>query len=246
MSVSLESGVYHCFGCKRRGNFAMLYMELEGVSWKVASERCMGVFYEDWKPREEVVITLPPNLISCKLKLSPYLKSRGFEVEDLKPFDVYWRMTDHVVFFPVYDENQKLVSYASRKSVGKSAYFYPRSSPHMNYLYGEHLKLEERVFIVEGMLDAVSVYRSGYSVLATFNTNFTLTQLNRLLRFAKDGCKKYVVMYDFDASDKGDDLEFELSSMGVEVSQLKLSYGDPGDKTKEQMIEIISNFLDKF
>jgi len=147
-----------------------------------------------------------------------------------------------MVFFPIYDEKGKLVSYGSRKPIGKSEYYYPDDSPHMDYLYGECLKISDGVFIVEGMLDAIAIHRAGYSVLATFNTNYTSAQLNRLQRFVEEGrCSEYIVMYDTDASDNGDSLEFELASMGVKVGQSKLEYGDPGDKTIEQMCKIIEN-----
>jgi hypothetical protein len=241
MSIVLDTGVYHCFGCRKKGNFPKLYMRLEGVSWKEALEIC-GVFYDDSYsgPRKKVDIKFPEGLISCSKSMSPYLKYRKFTGDDLKLFDVYWRGSDYMVFFPIKDEKNKLISYVSRKAKGKD-YYFPEYSPHMDYLYGENLKLQDRVIIVEGIIDVISVYRGGGCALATFNINFTIAQQNRLKRFVDEGrCREYIVIYDKDASKRAEDLEFQLSSMGIMVSQFTLEYGDPGDKSRVEMENILS------
>lgn len=247
MSVSLETGIYHCFGCKKKGNFVSLYKFLENVNWNEAYNRCESVQRVTYnKVRTKKIFKLPEDLISSNKLLPVYLKNRGFTSQDLEVFEVFWRISDHSIFFPIYDENKNLISYVIRKPIGKSNYYYPEGSPHMDYLYGEWLKLQERVFVVEGAFDCISVSRCGYSSLSTFTTSFTIDQLNRMKRFIEEGkCKEYIIMYDADASDRGDELEFMLSSMGCRVNQLKLKYGDPGDKSQEQMLEIINEFLEK-
>lgn len=247
MSVALETGVYHCFGCKKKGNFVSLYKFLENITWNEASNRCGTIQRNNYdRVRVKKTFKLPDDLISSNNVLPVYLKNRGFTVEDLALFDVSWRISDYSIFFPIYDENKNLISYVTRRPTGKSNYYYPEDSPHMDYLYGEWLKLRDKVFIVEGAFDCISVNRCGYSSLSTFTTSFTIEQLNRMKRFIVEGrCKEYVVCYDADASDRGDELEFMLSSMGCKVNQLKLKYGDPGDKSKEQMTEVMNEFLER-
>jgi len=239
LSINLESGIWRCFGCNKRGNFTALYKYFEKVSWREAKEKCSGIYYEKSDKEKKLVnIKLPEGLISCRIKISPYLKSRGFSAEDLEPFDVFWKFSNFMVYFPIYEQNGKLISYASRKASGRD-YYYPSESPHMNYLYGENLKLKDKVFIVEGVLDAISVNRAGFSALATFTKQFSGSQLNRLKDFIKNGrCKEYVIMLDADAEEQSDLLQYQLLLMGCKTDQIKLEIGDPGEKSIEEIRDL--------
>ena len=240
LSINLESGMWRCFGCNKKGNFTSFYKFFERVSWREAKEKCQGIFYEKDIKKKIANIKFPEGLISCKAKMSPYLKSRGFSQEDLEPFNVSWKFENFMVYFPIYNQNGKLVSYVSRKASGKN-YYYPSDSPHMNYLYGENLELKDKVFIVEGVLDAISVYRTEHSVLATFTKQFSEVQLSRLKSFVEKGrCKEFVILYDAEAEDQSDLLDYQLSLIGCKTEQIKLDEGDPGEKNVEELFQILS------
>jgi len=240
LSINLENGKWRCFGCNKRGNFTKLYKFFEKVSWREAKEKCQGIYYEKDDEKKIVNITFPEGLVSCKTKMSPYLKSRGFLAEDVEPFDVYWKFEDFMVYFPVYEQSGKFVTYASRKASGKN-YYYPSDSPHMQYLYGENLKLKDKVFIVEGVLDVISVNRTGHSALATFTKQFSESQLNKLKDFVETGrCKEFVIMLDADAEDRSDLLEYELSLIGCKTNQIKLDRDDPAEMNIEELSQILS------
>jgi 5S rRNA maturation endonuclease (ribonuclease M5) len=111
----------------------------------------------------------------------------------------------------------------------------------MQYLYGENLKLKNKVFIVEGVLDVISVNRTGHSALATFTKQFSESQLNKLKDFVETGrCKEFVIMLDADAEDRSDLLEYELSLIGCKANQIKLDRDDPGEMNIEELSQILS------
>jgi hypothetical protein len=211
----------------------------------VAKERCLRFYEKKGKDRPKVEIKMPEGLIGCNTMMSGYMTNRGFTKEDFIPFDIRFRVNDYVAFFPILDSTGKFITYGQR-GTRTGAYFYPDGSPHMEYLYGEHLTLSDTVFIVEGMLDAVAVKRAGYSVLATFTQMFSDEQVKRLITFVKDKrCNNYTIMYDAGADKQAEKLEKDLVLCGVKCDVLKLEEGDPADRSATELKELFEKFFEK-
>lgn len=245
MNIILDTGVYHCFGCGKSGDFIKLYKFLEHVSWEVAKERCLRFYQKKDKDKKKFEVKMPEGLIPCKTMMSGYMLNRGFIKEDFIPFDIRFRVNDYVAFFPILDSEGKFISYGQR-GTRTGAYFYPDNSPHMEYLYGEHIKLGDTVFIVEGMLDAVAVRRAGYNVLATFTQMYSDEQVERLFKFVKEKrCHNYTIMYDAGAEEQAEKLEKDLIKCGVKCGVLTLESGDPADRDITELKDLIETFFEK-
>jgi len=235
----------NCFGCGKKGDFVKLYKFLEHVSWDTAKERCLRFYEKKGQAEKRFEVKMPEGLIGCSTMMSGYMTNRGFTKEDFIPFDIRFRVGDYVAFFPIHDVDGKFITYGQR-GIRTGAYFYPADSPHMEYLYGEHLKLSDTVFIVEGMLDAVAIRRAGYSVLATFTQMFSNEQVKRLIQFVKDGrCKNYIIMYDAGADTQAEKLEKDLVVCGVKCGVLTLESGDPADRDIAEISDLIENYFQK-
>ncbi len=172
-----ENGWFKCLGCNRAGRFDALWKKMQGVGVIVKpdySPSYRGPSLQEFSDMEELCYSANRDLIN-HASFQWYLKMRGLadriELNDLG----YWKGWYSI---PVYNEEREFVT----------AVF--RSAPHvqeatgmrywMNYrpvLYVPDWTLAKRskyLFVVYGMLDALTLVRQRFPVVtSTGGQNFT-------------------------------------------------------------------------
>lgn len=139
----------------------------------------------------------------------PYLLRRGFTEEDFKEFKLGWDSNSKRITIPFFDAFGNLLGFSGRAvlNVGDDGY---------NEIYGEepkykiynhfkakdyfypldHYKTSDTVILVEGLLDAIWMYKCGYTnVLSIISAEVSKAQLEKLKLLS---AKKIILMLDND------------------------------------------------
>lgn len=124
------------------------------------------------------------------------------------------------VAFPIQDPKGNLVNIKYRKTTSK-IFWYENKMPIKQYLYGMYQVLEagfEYCYVVEGEIDALTIWCNGLPAVATFGASITPQQVHQLRKL-----KKVIIAGDNDAIGRrfNDKLVQELLSF-VELKSLKL------------------------
>jgi DNA primase len=178
-------------------------------------------------------------------KYAVYLKSRNFDLEDIKREWNIWvggliGNYKFRIIIPVYYKHT-LVSYVARDVTGQQEPKYLNMSRGniKEYLYG-HDHCQDTVIVVEGVTD---VWRLGKgTAVATFGMNTTMAQLILLKKFKKVG-----VLFDRSksAQEEAEKMVNALDLIGIEVHNLSLPEGasDPAEMTEVQARQLVKNFF---
>ena len=135
--------------------------------------------------------------------------------------------------------NEVIVSYQARDTTNKQKLRYKACKikneviHHKHIVYGiDHVK-NRKCIITEGITD---VWRLGFGAIALFGVNWTTEQLIFLQKNIDCG----IILFDSDATIKGEKLTHELNILGLNFKQIKLKKGDPAELTKEEAKNIIN------
>lgn len=153
------------------------------------------------------------------------------------------------VMFPIINRNNRIIGFGARAfGDAKPKYLNSRETPifhkgsnvfNMNIISRESTR--ERIILVEGYMDVISLYNSGinYSV-ASLGTSLTIDQANIIKRMAKD----IYICYDSDnaginATSRAIDIFLQAS---VKPKIIELEGGlDPDDFIKKYGLEVFEN-----
>ncbi len=108
------------------------------------------------------------------------------------------------------------------------------------YLFGEHLIKNKELVITEGHFDAIKVWSAGFSAVAIMGSYPTMDQMKKIISYSE---KVYAM---FDNDDHGNDCRKRLQNtvggfIPVFWAKIKEGKKDPGDMTKTEIEESISN-----
>lgn len=180
------------------GKKAFDYLINRGLEKETIEQFCIGYSMNDWN-----VLCEHLGAKKVPLKLAEQL---GLIIKSPKAKSGYYDRFRGRIIFPIFDLNNKVAGFGGRTLFNDDAkYLNSPESPLYNksrILYGlsetrNEIRKENRVIIVEGYLDLLSLYQHGIkNVVATLGTALTSDHAKILKRF----CENMVIVYDGDNS----------------------------------------------
>lgn len=240
--VSWE-GLYMCWGCEQKGNFARLLHDIEGYSWKKAidtaatvskhvslddiqrrseeskdpqtlSKGLLGLFAVDWSDGYQQY------LFKKQSRLPPWTFpfEKGFMPRTLEYFHAGYDEDKQRVMIPVFDDDEDLRGFIGRAchpDTFPKYLIYPplRTALH---LYNETSITDDadHVILTEGPWDVWALWQKGIKIPSL--SLFTSDISDVQARRLKAYGKTYVLMFDMDKAGK---------SGAIKVAQKLLAYG---------------------
>jgi len=234
LGYNLAFGYFHCWYCGGKTVKSFLYK---------VGERNISKALRDYSARisSNNDFEIHTAAKECKLPYgvqeilphhADYLRSRGFNVEDLTRI---WKLKStgivgdykHRIFAPI-EYNSMMVSFQCR-SIGDIEPRYmacPKSNEvihHQNFIYGYDLAVNPVVVIVEGMADA---WKLGAGSVAVFGSAFTPAQVKVLGKWPV----RYII-FDTEkkAQEQAEKMAYMLEAYGGETTVIELDEApDPG------------------
>ena len=206
-AVNLDTGVWIDSGAIEKewykGNFIKLLaflMECTYEDAKLYLNQKYNLMGTDVNSLDlNINLTLKSNFIEPVLELIPvytrYLTvTRGISepVQDLFKTSAI----KDAVAFPIVDHKGNLVNIKYRKTTSK-IFWYENRMPIKQYLYGMYQVLQgsfDYCYVVEGEIDALTIWTNGLPAVATFGANITPRQLHQLKKL-----KRVIIATDNDA-----------------------------------------------
>lgn len=238
--------ICHCFGCNIGGLVTYMVAYKKGVSVDEA-DRLLGVNSEVLNLERHVEPSLkieeyPLSWLGGwkKLKSSKYLSNRGFKDRTIQAFGARWDPISKRVVFP-FIRDGKLWGAAGRATDNRepkwSFYWDTKKS---RFLYTAPKPETSKVYVVEGILDAMWLYQHGYHAAALLGAHCSDFQRLQLIK----NYDKLVLVLDNDhAGIKGTESLLRVISTDVKCIILPEFANDVCDLTKSQLSETLENEL---
>lgn len=248
--VAVDTGWYNCWVCNTSGKsigklvrkFARDHLtrcnELYPPSFTLANDEATDI--------EIPVVELPERIrLVADVSQDPdtravytYLKNRG-----MSRIDMYrWRVCVSNEFkfrrkaiFPSFDSEGKLNYYTAR-SIDETKFKYNNAKvPKSSIIFNEiDIDWNEPVILVEGVFDAVKCPDNSIPVLGS-----TLSKKSRLFTQLTSHRSTVIVAFDDDAEKKSHEVCQKLHRAGCATYQVKVTGGDLGSRTKEDVREVL-------
>ena len=196
IEVSIEKGVYHCWICDHSGTVWQLFKELglkfEDDGLKVSSAAVVT---------EPDAISLEPYFPARWERYHKFLSSRGLGKEDIERYQLMTALKGKFrdkLIFPLYEGN-KLVYIVARSTAPGGRYYninVNRAGLLPYYLGKIH---KTTIYLCEGVIDAISVNKLGYTAAVLLGTILDRVKLQKIEKF---GFKTVVICLDGDALTK--------------------------------------------
>lgn len=215
-AVNLETGVWIDSGSSddrfRKGNFIKLLSFLRRETYEETEEYLFDEYGTELidvdnvelkiniqdKEKEERIILSKELLKPFRYKHS-YLEGRGLTQKTQRAVKIGFDPETRSIVIPWLDKDENLVNWKHRSISSKWFWYAEHGDKIKNHLYGLYLvyKLDRKdeVFVVESEIDALTLWQSGYSAVATGSASLSKNQA-KLLR--KAGIKKLVIATDND------------------------------------------------
>lgn len=241
----LEAIKYTNYNIKSEdGAKAIEYLKNRGINDKIIEEFKIG-------------------LVNQKNMLYNYLKGKGYSDEDIIAVDIAKNGNNGIydtfrsrILFPIYDEYDNPLGFSGRTIINDSSKYintagtiiYKKSDVLFNYNKAKnHCRKDHKVYLVEGVLDVIALYRVGIeNAVASLGTALTNQQISLLKKLGT----KVIVAYDSDnaglnATYKAIDL---LLAANIEVEICKNDYNLDFDEVidkygNESLVKILNKHL---
>jgi hypothetical protein len=239
MGYSINGHFVNCWRCGRHG----IVETLQALTSRSPSE-CYALIQQvdrgKWRPEEKLTgtkLVFPKGIYQLKKIHREYLKSRNFnpkEIVNLYEVQGITRTTERTslsLFIPVFFHSQ-IVSWTTRTITEGSWSRYNSAKPdeeltrHKNLLYNEDTA-RHAIVITEGPID---VWRFGPGAVATFGTNVTMAQINKMTKYPiraicfdndRQSQKTAKRLYDMLSEQKGETYNIELDSKDLGCAKPK-------------------------
>jgi len=177
---------FHSYLMSEQGKWGLNYLTGRGLSIATIKHFGLGVAPDDWS------------------MLCNYLRRKGFNDEDMVLANVasksqkgtYYDRFRNRIMFPLIDLRGNVIAFSGRRRPDDTeSAKYVNTSDTLVYkkslnLFGMNFAknhCEERVILVEGNMDAVSLHQAGFTnAIALFGTALTTEQVKLLSRYTKE------------------------------------------------------------
>jgi len=245
--INLKKLGFSCYHCGKKGGVEYLISKIERCSFE-SVETIKNNFQSflldeiDYAQNESRVseVKLPTtNPTWPKLHLD-FLTKKCLDPKkiineyELKPIGFLSRYKFRILI-PIF-ERGKLVSFTARDVTGKSDVKYLDLAPEKSIIPVKHSlynidKAGKNVLIVEGASD---VWRMGPGTIATMTTQYSNSQIDKLLEYEIESA---FVMYDGEdlATEKAYNLADKLSGFINHTEVIEIEDGDPGELSDDDV-----------
>jgi hypothetical protein len=254
LGINLKTLFYSCWLCRQKGHAIRLVQIIEKCSerqaWQIVKPYITdfdGSIWEEEKTRLDIQTMSFPIGIEKEFPKPhiDYLLSRGFDpyplIEKYK-LKACWTAGNYRfrIIVPIFYQHQ-FVSFTAMDILRqddrpkyKDCPINESIIPVKNCLYNID-SVQDRTIIFEGI---TGVWRWGDGAIASFTSFLTQEQI---LMLAKKKIKKVFILFDPDATEKGEKMAYQLSAIIPSVEQIKWKTGDPKDMSPEIMAELKKN-----
>ncbi len=224
--ISASKEVGGCFACGEHFNLTQLVAHQLNMNTSSALEFLTEKFNTDFrsvKSTHKMKLYGESNDESVNLPMTalapynsgeivhPYLLRRGFSEDDFVKFKLGWDRVKKRITIPFFDEKGKLLGFSGRAVKNEldadyglvygseAKYFIYNHFNAKDYFYPLNLfKPNDTLILVEGLLDAVWMYKFGYeNTLSLVSAEASKTQLNKLKLL---GVKQIILCLDNDSA----------------------------------------------
>lgn len=225
------------------GKWALDYLTERGLNFQTINHFGLGVAPNEWDG------------------LLKHLKQKGFTLNEMEQANViikgskggYYDRFRNRTMFPIIDISGKVVGFSGRRNPNEErggkyvntsdTSVYKKSKTLFGFNFAKS-KCSERLLIVEGNMDVVSLHQAGFeNTIGTLGTAFTSEQARLIARYTKE----VVLSFDSDAAgQKAASRAIEvLSGSGLNVRVLSVPDGkDPDEFIKKYGGEKFKALLD--
>ncbi len=177
---------FHSFLMSEQGRWGLDYLTGRGLSIATIKHFGLGAAPDDWS-------------LLCK-----HLRQKGYKEEDMVLANVasksskgtYYDRFRNRIMFPLIDLRGNVIAFSGRRRPDDNeSAKYVNTADTLVYKKSHHLfgmnfaknNCEERVILVEGNMDAVSLHQAGFTnAVALFGTALTTEQVKLLSRYTKE------------------------------------------------------------
>jgi DNA primase len=210
-AINLATGRGKCFGC---GHTVSGSYWTEGMDELEEEEMLRAIEYAEMTKR---LTSHESNVKSSKVFLPPIDEEldtyRGLSETTLKRAGIYVTKTGRFanrVIFPIYYDDT-LVGFTGRtldSSTKEMKYLHSTGLKTKSVIYPYNLlKGHRRIYVVEGVMDALSLIEKGFPAMCNFGVadNFTMPKVSEMVRI---GIEEVYLMFDKDKA--GEEAEIEI------------------------------------
>ena len=198
LEFSIDKAIFHCWRCDVSGRvnkfLKFVGKEPDNDNWQVSLTRQES----DKEDFDEVDSFIPMKFMDCP-KL---LVAKGLDAIDLKTYGIMLGTTGKYkdkIIIPLYEDER--LTYTVVRDVHIAGHYYNPSNVSktnvLPYFIGAINKYTW--YLCEGVFDAISIHKLGFSVAVLLGSNISKGQIQKLKDF---GCKKVIVALDGDATAK--------------------------------------------
>ena len=242
MSINPIEGVYRCFSCKRGGSIEGLFREVTGESLYKTLNIAYDAFsnfgtkhsepeFDYENPHKDIAITIVGDVVSYMAEplALKYLRKRGISCAQADAMKIRYADLAYLngtryekrIIVPIYEKG-KMVSAEGRDITGTQLKcIYPSRST-VNTLYDlDNLRLDEPLFVTEGIMDLALLreYKEFANSTSIFGAALTHRQLYLLKKFSK-----IIYIPDNDAAGEDTIATLRKELTGVHVLRVPRTY----------------------
>lgn len=187
LQFNVEKGLFYCFSCHWSGNVKTLTREL-GESFRETvdvSDVLKRLDALDAQAKQVAFKPLPETVLRRYDFPTDYWSGRGFTDTTIDVFQLGYDPLENCATIPIRTVNGGLLGVIRRRLIddGGPRYLYPKGFPRKTSLFGSWLvakSASEHAVLVEGSVDAMSVWQSGYQGLAQYGSSLNPAQVRLL------------------------------------------------------------------
>ena len=194
-----DKGMYYCFSCNSSGDVINFVADYDHITYNMAIEKLASMLnislvddktYQDEKALEAKMEVKKQKGINGLPGVVQYLtEKRGFTEETIKVFELGGY--EGKVTIPLIDPNGRTVGIAVRKFDGNPKYINSRNNILFDksaFLYGldkARRLIKDKVYVVEGYMDAISGYQMGLPTVAYCSNEIHRDQIRALSQYLR-------------------------------------------------------------
>lgn len=194
-----DKGMYYCFSCNSSGDVINFVADYDHITYNMAIEKLASMLnislvddktYQDEKALEAKMEVKKQKGINGLPSVVQYLtEKRGFTEETIKVFELGGY--EGKVTIPLIDPNGRTVGIAVRKFDGNPKYINSRNNILFDksaFLYGldkARRLIKDKVYVVEGYMDAISGYQMGLPTVAYCSNEIHRDQIRALSQYLR-------------------------------------------------------------